>query len=94
MLGSLCRAMGAEGLRHLDDRGSLPPACPHHYHLSGNTGFAGWTLHSPQGVTGWLQATLSNNEACGMNEILFCLHGGRTWQPLFSNPWGTLAGVM
>lgn len=40
VLGPLRRAVGAEGLRHLDDRGSLPLACPHHYHLSG-TGCTG-----------------------------------------------------
>lgn len=38
VLGSLRWAMGAEGLRHLDDRGCVPAARPHHYHLSGKTG--------------------------------------------------------
>lgn len=41
LLGSLHRAVGAEGLRHLDDRGGLPLAYPHHHHLSGNTGAVG-----------------------------------------------------
>lgn len=44
VLGSLRRGMGTEGLRHLDDRGGLPLACPHHHHLSGNTGNAGRTF--------------------------------------------------
>lgn len=45
VLGSLCRAVGAESLRHLDDCCCLPPARPHHYHLSGNTGCTGWILN-------------------------------------------------
>lgn len=31
---------------------------------------------------------------CGMNEILFCFHGGCIWQALFDYPWGTVVGVM
>lgn len=44
MLGSLRRALGTEGLRHLDDCGGLPLACPHHHHLSGNIGAADHTF--------------------------------------------------
>lgn len=50
VLGSLYWAMGAEGLRHLDDCCRLPPACLHHYHMSGNTGSTGpiLNLHGAQ----------------------------------------------
>lgn len=41
MLGSLRRAVGAEGLRHLDDRGRLPLAGSHHHHLPGKAGATG-----------------------------------------------------
>lgn len=50
VLGSLCWAVGAESLRHLDDGNCLPPARPHHHHLSGNSSCTGWTLHCPQRV--------------------------------------------
>lgn len=44
LLGSLRRAVGTEGLRHLDDCGGLPLACPHHHCLSGNSGAVGCTF--------------------------------------------------
>lgn len=44
VLGPLRRALGTEGLRHLDDSGGLPLACPHHHHLSGNIGATGHTF--------------------------------------------------
>lgn len=44
VLGSLRWALGTEGLRHLDDCGGLPLACPHHHHLSSKSGAAGHTF--------------------------------------------------
>lgn len=47
MLGTLHRAVGAQSLRHLDDHGCVPAACPHHYHLPGDAGRAAPALHYP-----------------------------------------------
>lgn len=90
VLGSLCWAVGAEGLRHLDDGGRLPLACYHHHHLPGKDG-PGLSLHSSQSAA---ITTSHHNEACGVNEILLRIPEGPRWQTLFDNLSGTAVDGM
>lgn len=101
VLGSLCWTVGAEGLRHLDDRGSLPVACSHNHHLSGNIRNTGWTLtarhstaHREPMITCSRQHYPIMMHETWMKVLFCCLYKGCYWHKLFDKPLGTVVGVM